>query len=118
MTMVELAGEVTKKALLYLTEQGEDISVFPTSIVDFVIEFAIAESHIPNHYSESEIAEKLNESKTVLAMMCLDIYSKAGSEGETSNKEGSISRVYESVWISKSLIDSLPNYVNTPGTLR
>lgn len=118
MTMVELTGEVTRKALLYLKEQGEDIETFPTSIVDFVIEFAIAESHIPNHYAESEIAEKLGGSKTVLAMMCLDIYSKAGSEGEMSNHEGSISRTYESAWISKSLIDSLPNFVNTPGTLR
>lgn len=118
MTMVELTGEVTKKALLYLKEQGEDIETFPTSIVDFVIEFAIAESHIPNHYTEGEIAEKLDGSKTVLAMMCLDIYSKAGSEGEMSNREGSILRAYESAWISKSLIDSLPNFVNTPGTLR
>lgn len=118
MTMVELTGEVTRKALLYLKEQGETIETFPTSIVDFVIEFAIAESHFPNHYSDSDIADILSRHKTVLAMMCMDIYSKAGSEGETSNHEGTISRTYESAWISKSLIDSLPNFVNTPGTLR
>ena len=118
MTMVELTGAVTGKALTYLREQGEDTQTFPTSIVDFVIEFAVAESHIPNHYSENDIAEKLSEYQTILAMMCLDIYSKYGSEGETGNREGVISRTYESAWISKSLIASLPNFVNTPGTLR
>lgn len=118
MTMVDLTGQVTTKALTYLREQGEDIETFPTSIVDFVLEFAIAESHFPKHYSDGDIADMLSSYKTVLAMMCMDIYSKYGSEGETANQEGVIHRTYESAWISKSLIDSLPNFVNTPGTLR
>ena len=118
MSMISLAGDVTSKALLYMREQGEEIESFPTSIVDFVIEFAVSESHFPNHYSKDDISDYLGEYVSTLAMMCQDIYLKIGSEGETSNKEGSISRTYESAWISKSLIDSLPNFVNTPSTMR
>ena len=113
-----LSEEVRAKALLYAKEQDDTIENFPLSIVDFVIEFAQAESHFPNHYSKSDVENILSNYTTVLAMMCQDVYSKIGSEGELSNSEGQISRSYESAWISKSLIASLPNFVNTPSTVR
>lgn len=116
-SMTDLAGAVTGKALLYLQETDETIDRFPVSIVDFVIEFAIRQCHIPNHYTESDTVRLLSNYVSTLAMMCNDIYSKIAAEGETSHSEGNTSRAYESAWISKSLITALPNFVNTPSTI-
>lgn len=113
----ELAVAVTGKALNYLRETGENIKNYPVSIVDFVIEYAIRECHIPKHYSDKDKARLFSNYIYVLAMMCNDIYMKVGAEGETSHSEGNTSRHYESAWISKSLISSLPNFVNTPSTI-
>lgn len=116
-SMTELADAVAEKALLYLTETDENISRYPVSIVDFVIEFATRQSHIPNHYTESDKAKLFGNYVNTLAMMCNDIYSKIGAEGETGHNEGNTSRTYDAAWISPSLIRTLPNFVNTPRTL-
>lgn len=113
----ELAVAVTGKALNYLKETGEDIENYPVSIVDFVIEYAIRESHVPKHYSDKDKARLFSNYVCVLAMMCNEIYMKVGAEGEMSHNEGNTSRHYESAWISKSLVYSLPNFVNTPSTI-
>lgn len=118
MTMDELNTNVNAKALAYIQEQDSTITTFPTSIVDFVIEFAARESHFPNTYEDDDIANVFANYLTTLAMMCTEIYFKAGTEGETSHTEGNYSRHYESVWISRSLISALPNFVNVPSTLR
>lgn len=113
----ELAVAVTGKALAYLKETDEDIERYPVSIVDFVIEYAIRESHVPNYYSDKDKARLFGNYVSTLAMMCNEVYMKAGAEGETSHSEGNTSRHYESAWISKSLINALPNFVNTPSTI-
>ena len=115
--MIELAGAVTRKALNYLKETGEDIDVFPVTIVDFIIEYAIREIHFPNHYTESDRVRMLSNYVSTLAMMCNDVYMKVGAEGETHHSEGNTSRTYDSAWISKGLINALPNFVNTPSTI-
>ena len=51
MTIQELTTTVQTKATTYLTEEGEAITTFPSSIVDFVIEYAVNESHFPSDYS-------------------------------------------------------------------
>ena len=116
-TMDELATTISGKALRYPQETGETLETYPLSIVDFVLEFAIRESHVPKYYTESEQVRLFSNYVSVLAMMCNDIYMKMGAEGETSHGEGNTSRTYESAWISKSLINSLPNFVNTPSTI-
>lgn len=116
-TIADLTAAVQTKALAYLNDTDETITSFPSSIAEFVIEFAIRESHIPNHYSESDIATLFANYVSTLAMMCVDVYSKAGAEGEISHSEGNTSRQYESAFISKSLINMLPNFVNTPSTI-
>lgn len=116
-TMIELAGAVTGKALNYLKETGEDIDRYPVSIVDFVIEYAVRECHFPNHYSDNDKAKMLSSYVSVLAMMCNNVYSKIGAEGETAHSEGNTNRTYDSAWISPKLITALPNFVNTPSTI-
>ena len=116
-SMVDLAGAVTGKALAYLKETDENITNYPVSIVDFVIEFAIRQSHLPNHYTESDTVKLFSNYVSTLAMMCNNIYSKIGAEGETSHSEGNTSRNYDAAWISPSLISALPNFVNTPSTI-
>ena len=116
-SMSELAGAVTGKALGYLKETDEDIERYPVSIVEFVIEYAVRQCHIPNHYSESEKAKLLSNYVSTLAMMCNNVYSKIGAEGETGHSEGNTNRTYDSAWISPSLLNALPNFVNTPSTI-
>ena len=113
----ELAVAISGKARTYLSETGENIERYPVSIVDFVLEYAIRESHIPKHYTDNDKARLFSNYVSTLAMMCNDIYMKMGAEGETSHSEGNTSRHYDSAWISKSLLNALPNFVNTPSTI-
>lgn len=117
-TMESLAADVKAKALLYLNESGEKVDEFPTSIVDFVLEFAARICHFPKHYTDGDIANALSDYKNVLAMSCQEVYNRAGQESEISHTEGSISTTYDSSWISGRLLSVLPNFVNTPGSLR
>lgn len=111
MTISELTTTVQTKALAYLTETGETLDSFPLSIVDFVIEYAINESHFPSYFKEDQITEKLSRCTYALAMACNDVYSRIGAEGEKSHSENGVSRTYDGTWISSRLHDVLPNYV-------
>ena len=110
-TMSELTAYVAEKAKLYLEETDEVIDKFPTSIVDFVIEYVSNACHFPSNFKESNIVSDLSKGKNSLAMACVDIYAKAGAEGEISHSEPSISRTYDSSWITFDLISNFPNYV-------
>lgn len=111
MTIQELTTNVQTKALTYLNEMGETINVFPLSIVDFVVEYAINESHFPSDYKNEQIGTRLGRCTNALAMACIEVYSRAGAEGETKHDENAISRTYEGAWISSRLHDVLPNFV-------
>ena len=111
MTASELTSTIQDKALLYVTEIGETMDSFPSSIVDFVYEYAINESHFPSDYSEDQIATRLSRCTNALAMVCVEVYARAGAEGESRHVENSITREYDGAWISKKLHDVLPNYV-------
>lgn len=110
-TIIELTEYVRDKALEYVNETGETIDAFPLSIVDFVIEHISNSCHFPSHFTEKNIVSDLSKGKNSLAMACVDVYAKAGAEGQTSHSESGISRTYESAWISKSIYNSFPNYV-------
>lgn len=110
-TMGELTAYVSEKARLYLEETGEVIEKFPTSIVDFVIEYASGGCHFPAHFQESNMVADLERGKNSLAMACVDIYSKFGAEGQSSHSENGISRAYDSSWITFDLLSNFPNYV-------
>ena len=107
----ELTTYVSDKAKTYLEETGEEICKFPSSIVDFVIEYAIGGCHFPSNYTEDKVVSILAKGKTALAMACVDIYSKIGSEGQRNHSENSISRAYDSSWITFDLLSNFPNYV-------
>ena len=110
-TMVELTEYVGKKAKEYLDENNIKVDKFPPSIVDFVIEYISQGCHFPSHFTEKNIVSDLSKGKNTLAMACVDVYSKAGAEGETSHSENGISRVYDGSWISPKITANFPNYV-------
>lgn len=111
MTIQELTTTVQTKATTYLTEEGETITTFPSSIVDFVIEYAVNESHFPSDYSNDQIATRLSRCVNALAMACVEVWARYGAEGESRHVENSVTREYDGAWISKKLHDVLPNYV-------
>ena len=110
MTINDLTTTVRTKAELYMTENGES-STMPLSIVDFVVEYAVNESHFPLYFTEDQIATRLSKCVSSMAMACIEVYSRVGGEGEKAHSENAISRTYDGAWISTRLHDVLPNYV-------
>lgn len=110
-TLSELTKSVSDKALQYLKDTDEDVTNFPSSIVDFVIEYVSNGCHFPNHFDEKSIVSVLEKGKNTLAMACIDIYSKIGAEGQMNHSEPGVSRGYKSAWITFDLLSHFPNYV-------
>ena len=106
----ELTDYVSAKAKSYLEETGEKVDKFPSSIVDFVIEYCDEQCHFPNSFSEKQRVNVLQKFKNSMAMACNDVYAKIGAEGQISHSENDISRSYNSAWISPKLLSGLPNY--------
>lgn len=110
--MEELRLAVQNLAKEYWIESSDDsMELFPMSIVRFVIEYAINNCHFPDNYSEETIASVMSKFENSLAMACVDVYSKAGAEGEKSHSENGIARTYEDSYIDQNLLSPLPNYV-------
>ena len=109
-TIIELTEYVRGKAKEYVTETNETMTEFPLSIVDFVIEHISKCCHFPSHFEEKNIVSDLEKGKNTLAMACVEIYSKAGAEGQKSHNENGVSRSYDSSWISPSIYRAFPNY--------
>ena len=112
MTIDTLSATVASKALTYLTETDDEApSSFPVSIVDFVVEYAVNESHFPSDYTEEQIETRLSRCVNALAMACVEVYSRTAGEGEKAHSENGVTRTYDGAWISSRLHDVLPNYV-------
>lgn len=111
MNIDTLVTKVQSKAHIYAKETGDSKDCFPSSIVDFVVEYAINESHFPADYTEEQIATRLDRCVNALAMACTEVYARIGAEGEQSHSENGVNRVYDGAWISSRLHDVLPNYV-------
>lgn len=112
--MKELKEYVSKKSTEYWNETadaGQKITKMLDSIVDFVVEYFFNSSNFPDGSTESKQIEMMKPFRNSMAMACVDVYSKAGAEGELSHSENSTSRSYSAVWISKELLSGLPNYV-------
>lgn len=107
----EFTYYVSDKAREYLQETGEKVEKFPSSIVDFVIEYAIEQCHFPKNFTEKQMVTALAKCKNSLAIACNDVYARAGAEGQIGHSENGVSRSYESSWISPKLLSGLPNYV-------
>lgn len=111
-TIDELTAYVCEKAKSYVMETGEDIASFPMSIVDFVIEHISQNCHFPSHFEEKNIVSDLSKGKNNLAMACVEVYARAGAEGQNSHSENGISRNYDGSWISPKFYGAFPNYVS------
>lgn len=110
-TMTELVECISVTAKQYLEETGDKIEKFPQSIVEFVVEYVVANCHFPSRFKAKDIVNILGQRKSTLVMACIDVYSKAGAEGQTSHLENGISRTYKDAWISSDLLSNFPNYV-------
>ena len=110
--MEKLAEYLKEKSVEYWNETGDiEIESMPSSIVDFVIEFATNSCHFPPEYTDDMIKKVLMKYKSTLAMACVDVLGRSGLEGEKAHSENDISRTYDSAWISERLLSVLPNYV-------
>ena len=107
-----LTKYIVEKATEYLRDTGETVNAFPVSIAEFVIEYAMNGCNFPRHFAEKNKVEDLEKGKSSLVMACIDIYSKAGAEGQISHSENGISRTYKNSWISFDLLSRFPNYVD------
>ena len=107
----ELTEAVSVKAKQYVEDTGEKIDRFPASITDFVVEYVIANCHFPPHFKEKDKVAVLEARKNSLAMACVDVYAKAGAEGQTFHLENGVSRTYKDAWITPNLLSNFPNYV-------
>ena len=110
-TFEELTAYVSDKAKQYLVETGTTLEKYPSSIVDFVIEYAVSSCNFPKGFSDEKRVAILELHKNSLAMACNDVFAKTGAEGQTGHNENSISRSYDSSWITPKLLSGLPNYV-------
>lgn len=116
--LADVKEEVRSKALDYMRESGEEMQIFPSALVDFVFDYAVENCHFPNHYAEEDMAARLKRCVGVIAWACSVVYAKSGAEGEIQHSENGVVRIWDKQMIPDSLLAALPNYVNTPSTLR
>lgn len=109
-TLSQFAELVNEKAKKYLSETGKELETFPTSIVDFVIEYVKQYCRIPYSYSEEQVNKILDAHIATIAMACVEVYERACTEGNTSYSENGISRAYDSAWISNAVMFTLPRF--------
>ena len=112
--MDELKSAIRTLAMNYWNETVDEsgtLETFPMSIVGFVLEYAIGYCHFPPSFNEAKKVAILNEFQNSLAMACVDVYAKAGAEGEKSHTENGVTRQYSNSYIDRHLTDKLPNYV-------
>lgn len=115
-TFDSLTEYVAEKAKSYLTETGTEMeNDFPSSIVDFVIEYFTDCCHFPKGYTDEQKVKILANHKNAMAMACNDVFAKSGAEGQTGHNENGTSRSYETSWITPRLLSGLPNFVNVIG---
>lgn len=113
--MYELKQYVSGKATEYWNETADSvqkIDKIPSSIVDFVVEYFFNSSKFPTSYTDDKKVVVMKRYENAMAMACVEVYGKAGAEGQLSHSENSVSRGYEAAWISNKLIADLPNYVD------
>lgn len=114
-TFDSLTEYVAEKAKEYSTEIGTKMDKFPSSIVDFVIEYFTDCCHFPKGYTDEQKVKILANHKNSMAMACNDVFAKSGAEGQTGHNENGTSRSYETSWITPRLLSGLPNFVNVIG---
>ena len=116
--MEQLKEMVSQKATEYWNETastGQEVKKMLNSIVDFVVEYFFNCSNFPSGYTEDKKVALMKKYVNAMAMGCVDVYAKAGAEGQLSHNENSTSRTYKSAWISPELLRDLPNFVNVLG---
>ena len=66
-------------------------------------------------YPFGEWPDELEPQYEDLQFRCaMDIYNKAGAEGELTHNENGINRTFESAWISKQLLQEVTPFAGVP----
>lgn len=81
-------------------------------LVDFVIEKFKQRRNYPSTFTDEIIENDLSEHLSTMAMAIVDMLNKLGAEGEQSHTENSVTRQYESAYISTSIFCDVLPYVN------
>lgn len=112
--MTHLVEEVRELAMAYLVESDDgddyDVNDFPLSIANYVIEYALQLCNFPKTYTSEKKIEELTAHKNALAMACVDVYLKIGTEGQKSYSSNGVTRHFKSEWIDSEILKNLPNY--------
>lgn len=102
--------DVKALATEYLNSYDEVEDANPSSmLVDFVIEKYKQHRNFPNTFNDEKIEEDMIVHKSTIAMAIVDIYMKAGAEGEVSHSENGVARTYQNAYLSRDVFgDVLP----------
>lgn len=110
--MDRIRDELLEKSTEYFQAfpdlKGESPSPF---LVDFVIEKYIQHRNFPSNFTDEKIKADMRNHLSTMAMAVVDIFLKAGAEGEINHSENSVSRTYENAYISASVFNDVLPYV-------
>lgn len=110
MTNSELIKEkVTQYFSMFPELKEQEIS---TMLIDFVIEKYKDKRHFPKSFAQSDIEKDIKEHISTIAMAVVDVFMKAGAEGQTTHSENGISRTYENAYISSSVFKDILPFVD------
>jgi len=74
---------------------------------------AILKRRFPFGATDKDKDAYMEDEQNLLYLCATDLYNRSGSEGQLSHVENSVSRQYESAWISESLLSSIVPMVKT-----
>jgi hypothetical protein len=110
-----LRDEVNQRATEYWNETADSeqtqLKQIPMSVVDFVIEYFGNTCNLPYGTTDEQLQRVLESHKNEMAMACVNVLAHAGMEGQTETNENGIRRTYDASWISKQLLQNLPNFI-------
>lgn len=111
--MDKIREDLRIKASEYFDSIPEIAGQYPSPLlIDFVIEKYKQHRNYPSSFTAERIEADMTEHLATMAMAVVDLFMKAGAEGETSHSENGTSRSYENAYISNSVFKDVLPFVN------
>lgn len=109
---MSIREDLTNLATEYLKgyDDSEDVTL-PPMLVDFVIERYKQHRNFPDTFTDEKIEQDIKNHESTIAMAIVDIYLKAGAEGEVSHSENGVARTYQNAYISNQVFADVLPYV-------
>lgn len=89
---MERTGETNEELAVFYLDSAKDVLM----------------THLYFNHPPDDLPEQYTERQILIA---IDMYNKAGAEGELAHSENGITRSYESSWVSKQLLADLPRSI-------